>query len=68
MKIKCNSKNLESIRIRKGYSRYELSVKAGLSKMAVGRIETGAVNPTPKSAKKICDALNVAFEEIFIIE
>ena len=68
MKIICNSKKLESIRIKKGFSRYALSSKAGLSKMAVQRIEMGAVNPTPKSAKKICDALNVSFEEIFTIE
>ncbi len=68
MKIICNSKELESIRIKRGYSRYALSVEAGLSKMAVQRIEKGLVNPTPKSAKKICDALNISFEEIFTIE
>ena len=68
MKIICRSKELETIRVKKGYSRYSLSIKAGLSKLAVSRIEKGEVTPTPKSAKKICDALNVEFDEIFSIQ
>lgn len=67
MKIICNSKELETIRIKKGYSRHSLSIKSGLSKLAVSRIEKGEVNPTPKSAKKICDALEVDFDEIFSV-
>lgn len=68
MKIICKSKELETIRIKKGYSRYALSIKAGLSKLAVSRIEKGEVSPTPKNAKKICDALDTEFDKIFIIQ
>lgn len=68
MKITCKSKELETIRIKKGYSRHSLSIKAGLSKLAVSRIEKGEVNPTPKNAKKICDALEVEFDKIFTIQ
>lgn len=67
MKIILKENNLEVLRIKKGFSRYYLSQKAGLSKLAISRIENKKVNPTPMSAKKICDALEVSFDEIFLI-
>lgn len=68
MKIILKQNFLETTRIKKGLSRYSLSKKAGLSKLAISRIEKREVNPTPRTARKICDALNVEFDEIFLIQ
>lgn len=68
MKIICKSKELETIRIKKGFSRGFLATEVGVRTLTISRIEKGEVSPTPKTAKKICDALNIEFDEIFIIK
>lgn len=56
-------------RIQKGLSIRALANKSGLSVAAVSKIEQGATkNIRPLSAKKICSALEVPFDDLFIIK
>ncbi len=67
MKITLKDNNLQILRIKNGLSCFGLSKLAGLSKLSVERIEQKLVNPRPQTAKKICQALQVDFDEIFKI-
>lgn len=56
-------------RIQKGLSMRGLASKAGLSLAAVSRMEnSGTHNIRPASAKKICAALEVPFDALFVIK
>ncbi|MDQ0257944.1 DNA-binding Xre family transcriptional regulator [Evansella vedderi] len=66
IKLKDESKFNELV-IKKGWSKNKLSVEAKLSQPTVVQISKGVRNPTPLSAKKLCDALEVSFDEIFEI-
>ncbi len=66
MKITARNE-FQRIRAEKGYSIQEL---ARVSKVSVGTIckmEHGSAIH-PKSAKRLCDALNKEFNELFVIE
>lgn len=63
--IKIKSNEFKSLRIKKGFSQRGLGRAANLSSGLINQIENSERNPSPESAKKICDALNVEFDEIF---
>jgi len=42
----------------------ELAEKAGLTRAAMGRIETGVVNPRPSTIRRIADALGVRPQDL----
>ncbi|MDW7683413.1 MAG: helix-turn-helix transcriptional regulator [Bacillota bacterium] len=67
MIIRVKAKELASLRIKQGLSRYALSRKAGLSKYTITRIEKGFNSPSPKTAKAILDVLGCDFEDIFTL-
>jgi Predicted transcriptional regulators len=54
-------------RITKGLSIRGLAEIARLNPATIQKIETQSVSPNPATAKKICDALEVEFNEIFEI-
>ncbi|HYE81661.1 MAG TPA: helix-turn-helix transcriptional regulator [Clostridia bacterium] len=67
MTIKIDSKKMKIERIKKGMSIAALSQASGLSVSSVWKIENEFTAPTPSSAKKICQALNVDFDQLFMI-
>ena len=58
---------LDNIRIKSGYSMTELAKRVEVSPQFISAIINGTYNPSPATAKKICDALQVEFDEIFDI-
>lgn len=50
---------LRSIRERKALSQQELADKAGISRVALVRIEAGASEPYPSTVRKLASALSV---------
>ena len=50
---------LRAIRERKALSQQELAEMAGLSRVAIVRIEAGLSDPYPRTIRKIAAALNV---------
>lgn len=68
MTIKVNINAFVQARIKMGYSQRELAKRANLSSALISQIENNERNPSPGSAKKICDALSVNFEEIFFAQ
>ncbi len=55
------------IRIKRGYSLNELARRMGANPSVVYSIEKGK-GVRPATAKKACDALQMSFEDLFIIE
>lgn len=68
MKIKVNINALVQARIKKGFSQRELAKRTNLSSALISQIENDERNPSPNSAKKICDVLGVKFDDIFFTE
>lgn len=50
--------NITNLRKHKYLTQQELADKAGLSRVFIGQVEKGIVNPTIGNLFKICDALN----------
>ena len=59
-------KNFKNKIIKSGYSLRGLSIKAGLSPATVQQICKHSVL-YPSTAKKICDAINMTFDDLFEI-
>lgn len=59
---------LNRIRIKSGYTMTGLAQAAGISQQFISALIKGRYNPSAVTAKKICDALGVEFDEIFTIE
>ena len=64
--VKDNS--LQTTRVRKGLGLRQLGELAGVTYVAVSRIENGLQNPNPGTAAKICKALGVEFDDLFEIK
>jgi putative transcriptional regulator len=54
--------------IMRGYSFNEFARVAGISGPYVAQIANGTRNPSAKVAKKISNALNVEFDDIFFVD
>ncbi|WP_339233912.1 helix-turn-helix transcriptional regulator [Oceanobacillus sp. FSL W7-1281] len=68
MIIKAKLNEFTSTRIKKGFSQRGLGRAANLSGALINQIESNDRNPSPESAKKICDVLQVNFDDIFFTE
>lgn len=68
MIIKTKHEVFRDIRIKKGFSQRGLGRAANLSGALINQIENNERNPSPDSAKKICDALGVEFDAIFFTD
>ncbi|WP_343272490.1 helix-turn-helix transcriptional regulator [Lentibacillus songyuanensis] len=68
MIIKIKADEFKATRIKKGFSQRGLGRAANLSGALINQIENSERNPSPDSAKKICDALGVEFDVIFFTE
>jgi len=65
MRIKTNKEALKEFRTREGCSQRQFAIKAGISSTMLSQVESGQRNPSPRTAKKIIDALGVSFSAIF---
>lgn len=57
--------SLKSSRMKKGLSVRQLAKAADVNPVTISKIENGISKPTPSTAKKICDAIGVSFDELF---
>ena len=61
-------KKFAEVRIRKGYGIPEASIQCDLSSVVLYRLETGGTQTVrPLTAKKICEAYNMKFDDLFEI-
>lgn len=65
--IIAKSEKIEAARGALGWSRTELAKQSGLSRARVSVIENGRESTAAQTAKKICDALDKSFDELFMI-
>lgn len=61
------SDKMKNTRITKGLSIRGLAEIANLNPVTIQKIEAQNTRPNPSTAKKICNALEVEFNEIFEI-
>lgn len=58
--------NLRKARLAKGYSRFELAKKAGVSPNTIQALESDIIsNPTIQTCTRLANALEVPVEELF---
>jgi len=68
VKIKLFNNQLANLIVKHGHTQVSFSQKIGLSKQGLNYILKGKSNPSPVTAKKICDELGIEFDEIFTTE
>jgi len=54
--------------VKKGYSKREFARKCGVSESTFIQIANGKQNPRPSTAKKIVQALEVNFDDVFVFK
>ncbi len=64
MTVTVDRKKLQQARIKKGLSQRGLARVAGVSALAINRLEQGNSTPRPSTLKKICDVIDVDILEI----
>lgn len=67
MKVCLNIETLQRERISKGLSQRGLSEAAGVSTIVINSMERKKSTPTPRTLKKICDALEIDVMDICTI-
>lgn len=67
MFVRLRGNELTITRIKKGLSIRSLARKAGISHCFLSQIENRQRYPSAKTAAKLCQALEVDFEEVFEI-
>ena len=60
----CISANLARLRLDRGWTQEDMALKAGLSRVALGRVERGAVVPRAKTLQALAKALAVPVGEL----
>lgn len=65
--LKCSEEFNQTL-VKKGFSKRAFARESGLSESTFIQISNGKQSPRPGTAKKICDALLMDFDEIFIME
>ncbi|PQP89679.1 helix-turn-helix transcriptional regulator [Paenibacillus sp. AR247] len=57
----------EKMLIRRGFSKKAFAEAANIGQVTALQISNGDRNPSPRIAKRICDTLEVEFDDIFEI-
>lgn len=65
IKIKTNCLVMAELRIKKGMLGTDLAKAVGVTRQAIYALEKGTMHPTPDLAKRITNALEVNFDNIF---
>lgn len=69
MKIRLKDpEQFEELLIRTGHSKRSFASVAGIGQVTALQVASGDRTPSPRIAKRITDALEVEFDEIFVIE
>ncbi len=68
MVIKTKAEELQRLRVLAGYNINELSRRSGIPYSTISCIERKKKNPSPATAKKICDTFGVDFDTLFEIK
>lgn len=69
MKISLKSTSFfNELLIKKGFSKNGLSKVSDVSQTTISQISNGVRNPSPLTAKKLVNVLDVDFDEIFTIQ
>lgn len=55
---------LKAVRERKALSQQELAEQAGLTRVTVARLESGATQPYPKTVRRLAEVLGVEPREL----
>lgn len=58
---------MERERVKKGFSIRRLAVISELNPVTIQKVESQKSSPNPGTAKKICQALGLEFDDIFEI-
>lgn len=66
--MKIGGNQIALMRMKQGLTLRQLGAMADLSASSIAAIEKGVSLPRPGTAKRLCDALGVAFEDLFSIE
>lgn len=67
IKLKCRDE-FNSIIAKGGFTKRGLARKCGLSESTLIQISNGKQSPRADTAKKICSALQLNFDDIFLIK
>lgn len=64
--LKIIGKNIQEIRVSKGYSQVDLvgRIEGSIDTTNISRIESGRTNPTIYTLNRIAEALEVSLEEL----
>jgi len=65
--MKIESNQIAFFRMKQGLTLRQLGALSGLSASSIAAIEKGISTPRPGTAKRLCDALEVPFERLFIV-
>ncbi|WP_176444637.1 helix-turn-helix transcriptional regulator [Paenibacillus herberti] len=68
MKVLIKTEKLAELMYRKGWTRKHVAQQAGIGQVTMQQICRGERNPSPPVAKKLTDALEVDFSELFVIQ
>lgn len=69
MKIRLKDKeSFNEILMKRGYTKASLGQEISLSQTMISQIANGIRNPSPRTAKKIIDVLDLGFDDIFTIQ
>jgi DNA-binding XRE family transcriptional regulator len=63
-----NPNEFNALLIRKGYSKSRFSKIVGISSPMFVQISNGDRCPSPETAKRISDALELEWDELFVLE
>ena len=66
--ISVKKESFATARIKSGYSITRLAKTVGAAQSYMSLIVNNKKNPSPEMAKRICDALNVKFDDVFYIK
>lgn len=59
------AENFKSARIKNGLTQKQIAEKLNIDRSSIAHYESGDSVPITKNIQKICDMLNLSFEELF---
>ena len=59
------AENFKSARIKNGLTQNQIAEKLNIDRSSIAHYESGDSVPSTKNIQKICDMLNLSFEELF---
>ncbi len=59
------AENFKSARIKNGLTQKQIAEKLNIDRSSIAHYENGDSVPSTKNIQKICDMLNLSFEELF---